>query len=311
MRIQSALSVVALLSLIITAPAFAKKKKTKSVFVKKVEMSEVFDTYTYPAKVVPKVNALVLSESQGVVKKLHRRIGQRVKAKQRVVTIKHTDPVFKYRPMTLRAPVAGVISRVLVNEGSLVGKGEKLLMITDPDKSKILIEITAKDLGYIKMNMDGHLTIKGIDKKIQVKVLGISPFVDPATGTASAELEVKDKSSVPLGSLGKVSFKSNIHQGILLPESTLVYQGRKTYLRTINKENIVSKVEITTGPKRRDSVEILKGIKPGDIVVERSSGFLADGIKVEVKNLPKKKEKKSEKKTKNKVEKKTEKKTKA
>ncbi len=284
-------------AIVLLSNSVMAKSKKKSVFVKEAKKQEIFDSFVYPAKVEPIVNAMVLSESQGIVEKISTPLGAKVKSKQSLVKVRHTDPVFKYRPVTLKAPVTGVVSKVFVSEGSLVSKGQKILQVTDPNKVKIKIEVAAKDLKFIKTGLVGSFTARGLQKSVKLKVLGVSPFVDPATGTATAELEIENKkNSLTPGILGKVIFKSNIHNGFVFMENAIYYQGKKTYVRLTEKEGEIykiKKVEVNLGAKRRGQVEIVSGLKDGMMVIERASGFLPDGAEVTIGNLPKKKEDKA------------------
>lgn len=136
---------------IIAVPAFASTAdKKKSVFIKEARSSEVFDLFTFPAKVVPEVNSLILSESQGIISGLPVTLGQKVKKNQILVKVEHTDPVFKYQPVFLRSPINGVVSKVFFSQGSQITKGEKIMMVTDPKQVKILIEIPSKDLAHYR-----------------------------------------------------------------------------------------------------------------------------------------------------------------
>ncbi|MCO4794179.1 MAG: HlyD family efflux transporter periplasmic adaptor subunit [Bacteriovoracaceae bacterium] len=286
--------------IILTHSAIAAgKDKIKSVFVKQASQTEVFDLYTFPARIDPEVNSLILSETQGVVTKLPVVLGQKVKKGQIVAKVKNTDPVFKFKPVVLKSPINGVVSAVYFSQGSQVTRGEKLLLVTDPKQVKILIEIPSKDLGSLKKGMKGDLFLKSSKKPVAIEVVGISPYVHPATGTATAQIKtVKKDHMLTPGTLGKVSFKSNIHKGIMLPQSVLTYVGKFPHIRLVeekDKKHLIKKVKVEIGPKRRGQVEILSGLKKGSFVVERSSGFIKDGDSVVVKNFPKSKEEKKKK----------------
>lgn len=291
------------LTVLVCQSAYSKDapKKLKSVFIKEAKKQEIFDSFAYPATVEAVFNALVISESQGIVEKINSPLGQVVKGNQDLVKVRHTDPIYKYKPVTLKAPVSGVVSQVFVSVGSLVSKGQKILQVTDPSKVKVSIEVGAKDLQFIKKGLEGSFTSKANASEIKLRVLGVSPFVNPATGTASAELELVDsKDKLIPGVLGKVVFKSNIHEGFVFVENAIYYLGKKTYVRlTEPKEDkfLVKKVEVKLGQKRRGQVEVLSGLKDGMKVIERASGFLPEGAEVAIGNLPKKEEKAEEKKT--------------
>ena len=60
-------------------------KDLPSVAVRALKTEVLFDVFTYPARVFPKVNATLLSDSDGVVSKVYAAIGARVKKGERLV----------------------------------------------------------------------------------------------------------------------------------------------------------------------------------------------------------------------------------
>src|SRR5579871_1726634 len=113
------------------------KQNIPVVLVKQAKASELFDLLSYPARIVPKINATVFAESDGVVSKIATPLGKTVNRHQTMMIITHTDPVYQFAPVTVVAPVSGVISSVDITEGSQVTKGLKLATVTDPDKIQI------------------------------------------------------------------------------------------------------------------------------------------------------------------------------
>ncbi|MBI4405187.1 MAG: efflux RND transporter periplasmic adaptor subunit [Deltaproteobacteria bacterium] len=262
--------------------AVEEKPKAPVVFVEQARKSDLFDQLTYPARLAPRVNATVLAESEGIVSKIVAPLGRQVARNQRIMTIKHTDPVYQYAPFTVAAPVAGIISQIEVTEGSLVTKGQKLAAITDPTQIRVLVEIASPDLPDIRAGLEGKLKVVSVENEIPVKVAGISPTVDSATGTATAEL-VFNKSEPPLppGVVGRVSFRVRNHTGIQIPEQAVVYKGRDTFLRLIH-DGKSKLTPVTLGPSRRGFIEVVKGLSDGDQVIVRASAYVADGESVTV-----------------------------
>jgi HlyD family secretion protein len=201
--------------------------------------------------------------------------------------IRNTDPIFNFAPMSVSSTVDGVVSKVEVTEGSRVQRGDKLLLVTDPEQVRVAVEVTSLDVGFIKPGLAAELRIPGLDKVLALKVKGISPFVDPATGTASCELELANRTNKkgnvlpPLGVIGRVYFRVNIRKGISISDSAITYRGKDPYVRTV-VEGKAKLVPVVMGRKEAGFVEILKGLKDGDQVIERSSSFVADGEAVEV-----------------------------
>jgi multidrug efflux pump subunit AcrA (membrane-fusion protein) len=284
--IRLALLAVACVAPFQTAWAAPEKPKVATVFVSEAKPQDLFDLLSYPARVEPKVSTTILADSDGVVSKLVVSLGQSVPRRGRLMTITHTDPVYRYAPVHVTAPVAGVVSQVEVTEGTEVAKGQKLALVTDPTQVRLKLEIPAADLkalqAGLKTGMTGEFTPSGRDEKIAVRIKGVSPYVDPATGTATCELELASASAaVAPGSVGQVSFQANRRQGFSVPDHALLYKGDDPYLR-LAQEGKAKLVAVKLGRKQRGVVEILSGLTPGALVIERASRYVADGEEVSV-----------------------------
>jgi len=272
----------------ILATGAPEKPKGPTVFVSTAKHESLYDILTYPARVMPLINATILAESDGIVADIPAKLGTPVTRNKKILTLKNTDPVFSYAPISITSPVSGVVSSVEVTQGSRVAKGQKLATITDPSRVNVQIEIAISDRTAIQSNLEGEMKIASFERPVPVKVTGVSPLVDPATGTATAELTVINPEKYPVlapGTVGRVSFRAREHSGIQVPEDAIVYRGRETFLRTIHEGKAkLAKVEL--GPIRRGSVEVLKGIDPGAQVIVRASSYVADGETVDVQTAP-------------------------
>lgn len=265
-------------------------KPLATVFARTVKAEELFDRLTYPARVTPKVSTTILSETDGIVSKILAPLGEQVRRNQKIMTITHTDPVYQYAPTPIFAPVSGVVSSVEVTEGTQVAKGEKLALVTDPNQIRINVEVPAMDLASLARGMQGEFKIPNVEQPVLVLIKGISPFVDPATGTATCELEVVKPvtakganmlPTLPPGLIGQVDLKANDRKGISIPEYAVFYKGTDPYVRVIENGK-AKQVAVTLGHRSRGSVEVLKGLSDGAKLVERSSRYIQDDEAVKV-----------------------------
>lgn len=257
--------------------------KTPLVFVSELKSSEIYDVLSYPARLIAKVNATLISDVDGIVQTIAAPLGTKVRRGQRVMVLKSTDPVYDYAPFALNAQVAGIVSGVEVTEGSRISKGQKLAQITDPSKVKITIEVSVADFSAIRTGLEGQLYVPGLEDNVAVKVLGISPLIDPATGSATAELALEDKAapSLPPGAIGKVVFRAREHTGIQIPEGSVTYRGPDPFVRVVDN-GTAKYVRVQLGETRQGLVEVLKGLSLGQNVIVRANTFVAEGEKVEI-----------------------------
>lgn len=265
-------------------PDSSKPDNRPLVFVQKAKNTELFDELTYPARVISRVDATLLAEADGVVTKIYLPLGTRVKQGQRVMRLNHTDPVYQYAPQYVVAPVTGVVSGIEVTVGTRVSKGHRLAIVTDPDDLCAKVEVAALDLNKVKSGLKGTLQIAGFPHRYPVQVLGVSPFVDSATGTASSEIQIlssRDQPSLRPGLVGQIRFKANVRQGIALPVNSLVYRQKGIFVRTVQKGK-AHFTEVEVGNTQRGVVEILKGLHPDDSVIVRESGWVGEGTEVRV-----------------------------
>lgn len=269
---------------VVASPGGPKEAEIPVVFALSVEETPLFDVLSYPARVNPQVVARVLAESDGVVTKVLTPLGQGVKRNQRLVEIRNTDPVYQFAAAFSRAPIQGVVSELAVREGTNVTKNQDLLTITNPDEVRINVEVAASDLSSIHSGSKGELTLNGQSVAVPVRVEGVSPFVNPSSGTATCELVVDGKKPAFLrpGLIGQVTFKTNARTGITIPDHAVFYRDGETYLRTIADGEVTKLVKVELGPKQRGKVEVLKGVSAGTRIIERTNRFVGDGQKVKV-----------------------------
>jgi multidrug efflux pump subunit AcrA (membrane-fusion protein) len=267
-----------------SALALDEPMKPASVVVSKIVQKEIFDTLSYPARVNPKINTTLLSESDGVVTSILAPLGKKVSRGQTILTITHTDPVYQYAPVRVVSPVNGVVSGLDVSRGSQVAHGQKVGTVTDPKQLKLLVEVPAQDLPMMQEGMVGEFKIPGNETPLSVKVRGISPAVDPGTGTAACEVEILPAQNLPTviqGLVGQVSFKTQVRLGILLPDHVVNYKGKDPYVRAVENGK-TKRYFVKLGTKQRGEVEILSGLPQESVVIQRTSRFVAEGEDVVV-----------------------------
>lgn len=238
-----------------------------------------------PAKVEAKIQSGVSADVEGHVVQILKPLGAVVKAGEIVLYLENKDPGFTYAKVPVRSPIAGVVSQFQVAQMSKVSRGDKLFTVINPKALKLTAEFSSLDAEFIKAGSQGVFKAAQSDTK-PVRIVGLSPLVDPRTGTASAELEfVGSAATFPaIGTIGQVNFEINMGQVMLVPENSLIYRDGKPLIRVITANNQIEKKPIVLG-EQRDSLFVIKsGLKPGEKIVLRSSRAIKDGEEIDVEN---------------------------
>ncbi len=249
------------------------------VMTERIVGKDLHDSLLYPARVDAGAQASVLAETDGLVASVKTTLGRAVAKGDILLTIENPDPVYRYAPVAVTAPVSGVVAFLDASVGNRVERGRKLLVVADIRAVKVSLEATAADLPSLKIGQSGIFHVG--DRTIDVRISGISPVVDAATGTATVEVKPPRTEILYPGTLGRVEFRVRERKGIQVPDSSLVYRGTEPFLRIIDS-GIARWLPVKIGSSAAGLTDIVDGVKPGDEFVTRSTLFIADGDAVDV-----------------------------
>ena len=94
----------------------------------------------------------------------------------------------------IRAPFSGVVARRYVRQGQQVAKGDRLFWVTAEGPLGMRFTLPEKFIGRLKKGQELILMIRDLpDKKYKVRVVQVSPVVDPASGTVEVTVELEGK----------------------------------------------------------------------------------------------------------------------
>lgn len=268
-------------------PASPAQDKAK-VIVKEIQPSDDTRRLLVPVKVEAKVSSLVTAEAEGFVTKIAKPLGSKVKAGDVVLFIENKDPAFTYAKVPVRSPVAGVVSQLLPALMSRVSRGDKLFVVMNPKELKLSAEIPGSELGLVQPGSKGVFK-KHLDQEngSPIKLTGISPLVDPRTGTASAELEFapekgKEADLPSIGMVGHALFEMSRGKVLLIPESALGYNDGKPTVKILDGQGLVQRKQIELGEQKESLLVVKSGLEAGAKVIVRANRKLSDGESVEV-----------------------------
>jgi len=257
-------------------------EKKATVVVLETKKESFSDQVQYPARVRSKINAWVVSESVGEVRKVLKPIGSQVKKGETVLIIQNTDPVYSYAPVKILSPADGFVTSLEVDLLNRVDRGQKLFSVTDPKDLIVETEIPSADLKYFAIGQTAKLKDQG-GQEYKVVVQALSPIVDIRFGTASAELKPLGAGieNLKQGQMGQVTFEVHQRTSILLPASALIFREGLSYVRVLDQMK-VKKIPVTVALNLGDKVEISGGLNEGQTVITRWSRFIADSEEVEI-----------------------------
>lgn len=195
----------------------------------------------------------------------------------KVVQAQIDDIDLKLARTEVKAPVDGVISKKDAKVGAIAsGAGTPLFtMIRDGD-IELVADVPEGEIGRIKEGMPADVTIAGTTKALEGKVRLVSPVVDPSTRLGAVHVIVDDESGARSGMYASAEIIIQETTDLALPQSAVTTDRKGSFARKV-ENNVVKQVELKTGIQDNGYVQILNGLKAGDVVVAKAGAFVRDG----------------------------------
>lgn len=184
------------------------------------------------------------------------------------------------RPATLtwiRAPFAGVVTKVQASPGEVVSPELVLFSIVDLSRVWVQAEVYEKDLGRIRLGQNAFITVDAYPgERFPGRVTYMSDFLDPQTRTARVRCEVPNgdlRLKLDMFVLVKLPTKLN-RQGIAIPSGALQELEGKNVVFVRKGPTSFEIRPVQTGAAIDDRIEIRAGLREGEVVVVQGAFHL-------------------------------------
>ena len=184
----------------------------------------------------------------------------------------------------ISSPFNGVISKVYVKTGDTAAPRSPLLEIYDPSSLVIqfaVSEINAMDI-YNGMGID--VTIDAYpDIKYKTRIIRVYPQLDQNTRTRTVEAKFTNSIKIIQGMFVRIDLPlKTFEKAVVIPESAVITKpNNENVVFVVDKDKVVMKT-VKIGIEQDNSVQILQGIKPGDIVVTQGNEKLKERAEVQI-----------------------------
>jgi membrane fusion protein (multidrug efflux system) len=183
---------------------------------------------------------------------------------------------------TVRAPFAGVVGQRFVSVGDYVTTGTRLLTLQTVDPQRAVIEVPERHAIRLRPGQTVAFTVAAEPGRI---FNAIVDFIDPVVQTANRTIMVKGRAPNPNRVLRPGMFiearlaTATRMNAIVIPEDAV------QPLRTANvvwavTSGKASRRVVQLGARSQGVVEILSGIKAGELVVVGGLERMAEGMPV-------------------------------
>ena len=182
---------------------------------------------------------------------------------------------------TLRAPFAGVVTKLDVAAGEVVESDKELFTIADISTVWVLADVYEKDLA--KITREGTVTIKVDaypDRVFSGRITHVSDLIDPTTRTAKVRCVVENRDgALKLDMFAKVLLgNTEERQALAVPACSIQQVVNQPVVFIQQSATRFERRNVQVGRRSGELVEILDGLEDGQMVVGKGSFYLKTAL---------------------------------
>lgn len=218
--------------------------------------------------------------------------------------------------LTIRAPISGVVTKRMLQEGMLVSTGTAAFTIVDPSTYVLPINVNERNLPRLRVGQKAYVTVDSAgDREFTARVRRINPGVDLQSSSVKVILEFDqaDHKYLRESAFARYQLVMDTREDALtVPKDAIIEDNTRRYVMLVERAEeerddgagatseagdpeetapdiqqpetkwVAGRAEVEVGLEDADYTEILSGIQPEDRVITLGQQTVNDGDPVEV-----------------------------
>jgi len=192
----------------------------------------------------------------------------RAQARQR-----HDQVLFDYSKIT--APFAGVVTKRYANLGTLMQSGMNsstqalpLVQLSEDDKFRLVIPVAESYVSHIRAGDRVDVRVPVLERDFEGVISRFSVDVEESTRTMHTEVDVRNPNRVLMPGMyaeATITFDRRENVVAVPPQAVNIEEDQRT-VWVIDPSGEVAKRSVTLGVETPDYIEVLSGLRAGEMV---------------------------------------------
>ena len=191
-------------------------------------------------------------------------------SESQIETIEASQKLIESFP--IYATKSGIVTKKLVNEGDYIKEGSQLLQISNLESVWASFDLYENQVSKLAVGQEISVNVKSYP---QEKFTAVVDYIDPVFDTAKRTVALRavlknqeQKLKIGMFVKGEVYFASEGETELMVPASAVLWTGERSVVYVKSKEAPIFEMkEVVIGSKNGGNIEILAGLKDGDLVV--------------------------------------------
>ena len=176
---------------------------------------------------------------------------------------------------SVASPVDGYVGKRNVDPGAMVNTNTAIASVVDISRLRLVVNVVEKDLRLVNAGDVADVEVDAYPgEKFAGKIARVAPVLDPATRTATMEVEIPNNDhKLKPGMYARINLTVEERKNTLVaPKNAVIDFENKRGVWMPNDQKRAAFVPVTLGIEGPLQIEILSGLKEGDRFVTTGAG---------------------------------------
>jgi RND family efflux transporter MFP subunit len=198
----------------------------------------------------------------------------------------YTSAKVENRNTVIKAPFNGMITKRYTDNGAYVSPGTPLFDIVETNRLKFIVKLTAEEAGKVRKDQHVKVSVEAFpgvmyDGKVSAVVVkaDVSKHYD-------VEIDVNNTIAHPIkpGMYGAAVFSDNsVGHRLVIPRKAIDGSIRNPEIFLVKGNSVIAR-KIVVASLDEKQVQVLEGLKAGDVIVTSGQISLVNGSKIKLNN---------------------------
>ena len=167
----------------------------------------------------------------------------------------------------VESPIDGIVTERRVEAGDLANPGMLLLAVYDPLRMRLEAPVPVRLVDRLALGQEVEVALERPARVLKGQVAEIVSEVDAASRTQLVKVHLDGvEGDVLPGTFGRLWVAAEAREAFFVPASAVRQIGQLAFVQVVRDGRAVRRL-VKTGPARGDRVEILSGLRDGDVIL--------------------------------------------
>ena len=195
--------------------------------------------------------------------------------------LREVEDMLDYTKLT--APFDGYVVSKRLTEGDMAGPGQPIIAFEQEMKMNVKITVPESEIGLFSLDDTVGVDVEAAGYQGNGIVSNINQSGNRGSRQFAVEVTLPEQAvtqGVKSGMFAEVGLATEKDRAIVVPQNAIVERGQLTGLYTLNDNSEVVLRWVLLGDSSGENIEILSGLKAGEVYVSKVDRPLSEGQKV-------------------------------